>query len=203
MLSAQLPPARHANPPRQVPAARQPAAGAARNQPINLRRRVPAPVANIRPADPPQVPVAAPRLAPIVNILPTTRGAEVPAPAPPPVVQRTPALRREAPAPAPLPVVPRVTTLHHEEPAHPSQARRARRAEANARISTWFAGVPEPQPASTTATLDSNRNAVRQRMIMEAMERLRVDHNCDHTSWKFRSGGGRCESCAMRLPLLI
>ncbi|KAG2066847.1 hypothetical protein BDR04DRAFT_1106070 [Suillus decipiens] len=202
-VDAQLPPARHvqpANPPRRVPAARQPvpAAGAARNQ---LRRPVPAPVANIRPADPPQVPVAAPRLAPIVNILPTTRRPEVPTPAPPPVVPRTPALRREAPAP--LPVVPRVTTLQNEEPAHPSQTRRARRAEANARISTWFAGVPEPQPVSTTATPGSNRNAVRQRMIMEAMERLRVDHECDHTSWKFRSGGGRCESCAMHLPLYL
>ncbi|KAG2066852.1 hypothetical protein BDR04DRAFT_1159764, partial [Suillus decipiens] len=159
---------------------------------------------------------------PIVNILPTARGAEVPAPGPPPVVHRTPTfrreapapapfpvvhrtptLRREAPAPAPPPVVPCATTLQNEEPAHPSQTRRARLAEAIARISSWFAGVPKPQPASTTATPGSDRNAVRQRMIMEAMEHLRVDHDCDHTSWKFRSGGGRCESCAVRLPLYL
>ncbi|KAG1843282.1 hypothetical protein DFJ58DRAFT_45660 [Suillus subalutaceus] len=203
-VDAQLPPARRAqpaNPPQQAPAARQPvpAAGAARNQPINLPRPAPAaaprpaPIVfgNIRPADPPQqVPVAAPRPAPVVNIWATARHAEVPAPAPPPVLPHTTTLRREALAPAPLP-----------EP--PSQTRRTRRAEANARVSAWFTDVPQPQPASTTVTSGLDRNAVRQRMIRETMERLRVDHDCDHTSWKYRSGGGRCESCEMHLPLYL
>jgi hypothetical protein len=236
-VDAQLPPARHAqpaNPLRQAPAARQQvlAAGAARNQPINLPRPAPAaaprpaPVVNIPPADPPQqapstgwrariqptnlprpapapvvnirpagpqeVPAAAPRPTPVVNVWPMARRAEAPAPAAPPVLPPTTTLRREAPALAAL-------------PAPPSQTRKTRRrAEASARVSAWFTGVPQPQPASTTVTPGSDRNAaVRQRMIRETMERLRVDHDCDHTSWKFRSGGGRCESCEMHLPLYL
>ncbi|KAG2039311.1 hypothetical protein BDR03DRAFT_952556 [Suillus americanus] len=200
-VDAQLPHARHAqpaNPFQQAPAARQPvpAAGAARNQPINLPRPAPAAVprpaavVNIRPADPPQqVPVAAPRLAPDVNVWATARRAEAPAPAPP-VLPYASTLPGEAPAPAPL-------------PATPSQTRRTRRAEANARVSAWFTEVPQPQPASTTVAPASDRNAVRQRMIRETMERLRVDHDCDHTKWKYRSGGGRCESCETHLPLYL
>lgn len=186
-----LPPVRHAqpaNPFQQAPAARQPVP-AARNQPINLPR--PAPAVNIRPADPPQqVPVAAPRPVPVVNIRPTARRAEAPAPVPPPVLPRATIFHREAPAPAPL-------------PASPSQTRRTRRAEASARVSAWFTRVPQPQPASIAVTSGSDRNAIRQRMIRETMERLRVDHDCDHTSWKFRSGGGRCESCETHLPLYL
>ncbi|KAG1888519.1 hypothetical protein F4604DRAFT_956255 [Suillus subluteus] len=215
-VDAQLPPARRAqpaNPPQQAPAARQPVpvAGAARNQPINLLRLAPAAVprlaavANIRPVDPPQqVPVAAPRPVSVVNVWPPARRAEAPAPVPPLVPPRTTTLHREAP-----PVPPRTTTLRREAPAPaplpepPSQTRRTRRAEANARVSAWFTDVPQPQPASTTVTPGSDRNAVRQRMIRETMERLRVDHDCDHTSWKYRSGGGRCESCEMHLPLYL
>lgn len=213
-VDAQLPPARHAhavNPPQQAPAARQPvpAAGAARNQPINILRPAPAaaprpaPVVNVRPVDPPQqVPVAAPRPAPVVNVWPMARRAEAPVPVPPPVPPRTTTLRREAP-----PVPPRTTTLRHEAPAPlpepPSQTRRTRRAEANARVSAWFTEVPQLQPALTAVTPGSDRNAVRQRMIRETMERLRVDHDCDHTSWKYRRGGGRCESCGMYLPLYL
>jgi hypothetical protein len=40
-------------------------------------------------------------------------------------------------------------------------------------------------------------------MIRETMERLRVDHDCDHTGWKFRRGGGHCESCEKYLPLYL
>ncbi|KAG1772872.1 hypothetical protein EV702DRAFT_1181226 [Suillus placidus] len=191
-VDAQLPPARHAqpaNPFQQAPAARQ-QVPAARNQPINLPR--PAPAVNVRPANPPQqVPVAAPRPVPVVNIQPTARRAEAPAPVPP-VLPRTTIFHREAPAPAPALL-----------PASPSQTRRTRRAEANARVSAWFTGMPQPQPASTAVTFGSDRNAIRQRMIRETMERLRVDHDCDHTSWKFRRGGGRCESCETHLPLYL
>jgi hypothetical protein len=64
--------------------------------------------------------------------------------------------------------------------------------------------VTEPQPASDTVTPGLDRNAaVRQRLIRETMERLRVDHDCDHTSWKFRRGGGRCESCESHLPFYL
>ncbi|KAG1727518.1 hypothetical protein EDB19DRAFT_1750159 [Suillus lakei] len=204
-VDAQLPHARRAqpaNPLQQAPVVRQPvpAAGAAWNQPVNLPRPAvpvaaprPAPVVNLRPANTQHVPAAAPRPTPVVNIRPTARRAEAPAPAPPPVLPRSTTLRHEAPVPAPTPA---------PLPA-PQTQKRTRRAEANARVSQWFTGVPEPQPVSTAVTPGSDRNTVRQRMIRETMERLRVDHDCHHTNWKFRSGGGRCESCEVHLPLYL
>ncbi|KAH9939856.1 hypothetical protein B0H21DRAFT_794932 [Amylocystis lapponica] len=36
--------------------------------------------------------------------------------------------------------------------------------------------------------------------VQEWMERLREDHDCDHTKWAFRKGGGRCEMCSHNLP---
>jgi hypothetical protein len=151
----------------------------------------PVPVVNIRPADPhQQVPVPARRMAPMINDYLVRRArAEASAPAPP-VSPSITTLRREAPEPVPL-------------PATSSQTRRARRAEANARVSAWFTDVPQPQPVSTAVTPGSDRNTVRQRMIRETMERLRVDHDCDHTGWKFRRGGGHCESCEKYLPLYL
>ncbi|KIJ15353.1 hypothetical protein PAXINDRAFT_77424 [Paxillus involutus ATCC 200175] len=41
---------------------------------------------------------------------------------------------------------------------------------------------------------------VRQRMVRETMERLRVDHDCNHERWRYRRGGGRCETCGHDLP---
>ncbi|KAG2123758.1 hypothetical protein DEU56DRAFT_745106, partial [Suillus clintonianus] len=167
-VDAQLPPAQPANPFRQAPAVRQPvpAVGDVRNQPVYLPRQapvpalVPAPVANIRPANPfQQVPAPAPGAAPL------------------PVPLRPTILRPEAPVPAPLPA--------------PHFVSGTRRAETNDRS------------AATAASPGSDRNAVRQRMIRETMERLRVDHDCDHTNWTFRIGGGRCEACETHLPLYL
>jgi len=200
-VDAQLPPERRAqpaNPLHQAPAARQPvpAAGAARNRPINPPRPGPAvpprpaPVVNIPPVPPRQVPVAAPRPAPVANVLHTTRRPQAPTTAPPPVLPRTTTLNRQEQAPALL-------------AAPPSQAQRTRRAETRAFLSAWSTRVPQPQPTPTATTPDSDRNTVRQRMIRETMDRLRVDHDCDHGSWKFRRGGGHCESCEVYLPLYL
>ena len=209
-VDAQLQPARRAqpaNPPRQAPAARQPApvAGAARNQPVNpwaiqapaAAPRQQAPAVNVRPVNPPQQAIAAAprRQAPVVNVRPVNPPQQTPAAAPrqqAPVVN----IRRvnppqEAPALAPAPPPSRTTT---------------RRAEANARVSGWFTVVPQPQPQprpASTANAAEDRNAVRQRMIRETMDRLRVDHDCQHTTWRYRRGGGRCESCSMQLPLYL
>jgi len=46
-------------------------------------------------------------------------------------------------------------------------------------------------------------NAVREHMIRETMERLRVGHDCQHTNWEYRRGGGRCEDCSHHLPLYL
>ncbi|KIP11509.1 hypothetical protein PHLGIDRAFT_477035 [Phlebiopsis gigantea 11061_1 CR5-6] len=47
--------------------------------------------------------------------------------------------------------------------------------------------VPPPAPAYQT-------------MIREMAERLREDHDCQHSNWRYRSGGGRCENCDFVLP---
>ena len=40
-------------------------------------------------------------------------------------------------------------------------------------------------------------------MIHDVMEWLRVDRECDHANWRYRHGGGRCESCHHDLPLYL
>ncbi|KAI5997293.1 hypothetical protein F5J12DRAFT_852176 [Pisolithus orientalis] len=57
-----------------------------------------------------------------------------------------------------------------------------------------------PTPARNVGT---QNDTIRQRMIHEMAERLRVDHDCQHTKWKFRQGGGSCEHCHRALPLYL
>ncbi|KIK92810.1 hypothetical protein PAXRUDRAFT_551814 [Paxillus rubicundulus Ve08.2h10] len=76
---------------------------------------------------------------------------------------------------------------------------------------------PRPQPRATptptavrspvsssgqarSSVADAPKETVRQRMVRETMERLRVDHDCNHGRWRFRRGGGRCETCGHNLP---
>lgn len=51
--------------------------------------------------------------------------------------------------------------------------------------------------------IGTQNDAVRQGMIREMMEQLRVDHECDHNKWRYRHGGGRCESCHHELPMYL
>ena len=48
-----------------------------------------------------------------------------------------------------------------------------------------------------------NPDATRQRLVREMMERMRVDHDCDHGGWRYRRGGGICQSCGHHLPLYL
>ncbi|KAI6112098.1 hypothetical protein EDD16DRAFT_1604389, partial [Pisolithus croceorrhizus] len=58
-------------------------------------------------------------------------------------------------------------------------------------------------PSSTsTSNVGTQNDTTRQRMIREMAERLRVDHDCQHT-WKYRHGGGSCENCHHALPLYL
>ncbi|KAG2123759.1 hypothetical protein DEU56DRAFT_44946 [Suillus clintonianus] len=173
-----------------------------------------APVANIPFENPFQL-VPAPALGaePVANIWPTARRAEVFAPAPLlPVPLRPTILRPGAPAPAPLP--------------EPHFLTGTRRVETYNRISGFFTNwtperltdeseVPEwhvrVEPALDGSAvrpfiremLEDLRAATQRRLIRETMERLRVDHDCDHTDWTFRSGGGHCEACEMIFPLYL
>ncbi|EGO03353.1 hypothetical protein SERLA73DRAFT_119099 [Serpula lacrymans var. lacrymans S7.3] len=42
--------------------------------------------------------------------------------------------------------------------------------------------------------------AYRQELVREAMDDLRENHECAHTRWTYRRGGGRCENCNVHLP---
>ena len=53
-------------------------------------------------------------------------------------------------------------------------------------------------------TTNANADPMRQRLVREMMERLRDDHECDHTlRWRYRHGGGICQSCGHHLPLYL
>ncbi|GJE85955.1 IBR domain-containing protein [Phanerochaete sordida] len=41
------------------------------------------------------------------------------------------------------------------------------------------------------------------RLVREEAERLRTNHDCQHQYWRYRSGGGRCESCSFMLPMYL
>lgn len=59
--------------------------------------------------------------------------------------------------------------------------------------------VPRPQsipPASPASPARRPSTAgLRAQMIRKAMEELRVNHDCQHTKWVYRRGGGHCETC--------
>ncbi|KAF9220798.1 hypothetical protein BS17DRAFT_713582 [Gyrodon lividus] len=121
------------------------------------------------------------RVPAVVPARPPVPAANIPArpPAPDPwwqaALARTPAAR---PPPTQHPVTRTATAI--SSPA--SSSRQARR------------------DAVQSSAADTQSDTVRQRMIRETMERLRVDHDCDHGHWRFRKGGGRCESCGHNLP---
>ncbi|KAG0692695.1 hypothetical protein DFH29DRAFT_817236, partial [Suillus ampliporus] len=148
-------------------------------------------------ANPPQQAPEVHRLAPATGVVRNQpvnlpRPAPAAAPRPATILNIRPTTRGgevPAPAPPPAPLRTRTRFLRAEvpapapPPAPPSQSRTR-------------------QPTSTAVTA-GDRNTVRERMIRETMEHLRVDHECQHTSWKFRVGGGRCESCYMHLSLYL
>ena len=179
---AQLQPApraQPANPPRQVRTWQQLAAGAARNEPVNPPRQT-----------------------------------HETAPRPPPVwITRRAILRADVPAFVPQHFQP---ARHRTEATAPAPPRTwAMVAAANP--GDWGATLLKSQ-RGVTENAGEGRNAAntaddwntvntaddwyaaRDRMVREIMERLRVDHDCQHTTWKYRYGGGSCEACFGYLP---
>ncbi|KAI6038336.1 hypothetical protein EDC04DRAFT_2570160, partial [Pisolithus marmoratus] len=57
--------------------------------------------------------------------------------------------------------------------------------------------------STPTSNVGTQNDTIRQRMIREMAERLRVDHHCEHIKWKYRQGGGRCENCHNALPMYL
>ncbi|KAI0786014.1 hypothetical protein C8Q75DRAFT_773761 [Abortiporus biennis] len=42
-----------------------------------------------------------------------------------------------------------------------------------------------------------------QRLVIREAERLRENHHCTHTFWRYRSGAGNCEQCNHFLPIFL
>ncbi|KZP34610.1 hypothetical protein FIBSPDRAFT_809975 [Athelia psychrophila] len=127
-----------------------------------------------------------------------------------------------APPAAPLAAVPLRRTLAYAAPLAAPTGRRAvpppaaaapifnpapiRRTEGNAAnvVPGGLRANPPTatrQPAFHGATAATEAaSALREHRIREAMEELRVNHDCSHTKWKYRAGGGPCQTCAHRLP---
>ncbi|KAI6006746.1 hypothetical protein EDC04DRAFT_2582872, partial [Pisolithus marmoratus] len=80
-------------------------------------------------------------------------------------------------------------------------------ATAEQRVDAQLGGGTDARTADTGSTPTSNvgtqNDTIRQRMIREMAERLRVDHHCEHIKWKYRQGGGRCENCHNALPMYL
>ncbi|KII92508.1 hypothetical protein PLICRDRAFT_104254, partial [Plicaturopsis crispa FD-325 SS-3] len=53
---------------------------------------------------------------------------------------------------------------------------------------------------SSSSTTNDEVSAERQRLIREAMDHLRENHECEHSVWRYRHGGGHCVTCNDHLP---
>ncbi|THH13680.1 hypothetical protein EW146_g6574 [Bondarzewia mesenterica] len=68
--------------------------------------------------------------------------------------------------------------------------------------------LPQPQRTNTVTPRQSNNTMnvaaqvdyERTRRVRLAIEQLRVDHDCEHIKWRFRNGGGQCQTCYSHLP---
>ncbi|KAH0834983.1 hypothetical protein J3R83DRAFT_10699 [Lanmaoa asiatica] len=161
--------------------------------------RAPVVIPGARPPVP--VPTPAQRLAAATAVLP--------APAPPPTVQ----LPRPQATPARTPTVGASTSSNSARlmPRFAPPTNTASTSTVPTRTHTntvTFASTSTSASASSSGQAlrpksVSNIDAMRQRMVREMMDRLRVDHDCDHKGWRYRSGGGRCQSCGHHLPLYL
>ncbi|OAX32776.1 hypothetical protein K503DRAFT_804947, partial [Rhizopogon vinicolor AM-OR11-026] len=173
--------------------------------PRGVAAPIPAPPGNIRRAT-----LRAHTLA----IQPATRRAEATAPAPPPARTRT----RNALAAGNARSW--GASVRQRQPSFTANTANNRNTANTENLIDWATpdtedlidwaapDTPDDGYAANTANLidwaspDTSHDgyAGRERTIREIMERLRVDHDCQHTTWKYRDGGGSCESCFKYLP---
>ncbi|KAF8841101.1 hypothetical protein BDN67DRAFT_967583 [Paxillus ammoniavirescens] len=124
-------------------------------------------------------------------------------PAPPPRRAPPPVHPNRVLPPTPVVNIPtRPTVMRQQAPAVPTPAPQP--PQPQPRVTRTPTAVISPASSSGQAcrnsVVDTRREAERQRMVRETMERLRVDHDCNHAHWRYRKGGGRCESCGHDLP---
>ncbi|CAL1709003.1 unnamed protein product [Somion occarium] len=72
------------------------------------------------------------------------------------------------------------------------------------RSAATSSSVPQPTRSAQVPNKGKQRERPdRARLVREAVEHLRVNHECDHLHWKYRQGGGLCETCNHTLPLYL
>lgn len=107
-------------------------------------------------------------------------------------------------------IFPREATIHRPAPQLPAIHR------TYASISAATTSTPQTSTPHTHAVRSAGSGSTlstpaakqakpaaartRERLIQEAMEELRVNHECSHDRWKYRQGGGRCQHCYHSLP---
>jgi hypothetical protein len=188
--------------------------------PVPAQRPVPAP-APVRFLVPPPAPVPAQR--PVRPLVPAPMPvpAQRPAPTRPLAPARPPAVETLYPQPTPA-RTPTTSSSTGRQANIPSWRQKE---GTNHKVESWrsslhasaFTRTPTntATSASTSASASAstppvvrpksmhNPDPVRQHLVREMMERLRVDHDCDHTRWRYRSGGGICQTCGHHLPIYL
>ena len=160
-----------------------------------------------------RVPVAPPRWEPLVPAVPQVR---IVVRREPPVEERVrvPVGRPATPPPAPAQNTPGTAARSHTI--------RQARAEPHAPDNVPVAGpsrhqTTTPGSRSTVAPLrlpvradtqdqrkpQAANKRDRQDLVRQWVERLRVDHDCNHGKWTYRRGAGKCEVCHDHLPLYL
>ena len=185
--------------------------------PAPARRPEPAP-APVRFFVPPPAPVPAQRPVRPLASAPAPVPAQRPAPAQPLAPARLRAVETLYP-----PSIPARTPTTSNSTGRPENTTSTRPREgASHRVESWrstlpssvFAPTRTPTNTTTASTSTStpctvrpksthNSDPMRQRLVHEMMERLRVDHDCDHTRWRYRHGGGICQTCGHHLPIYL
>lgn len=107
--------------------------------------------------------------------------------------------------------LPRTQQIGVQEPRHTARTTHVPPIGRPLSLATQTAADPTPRRHIGTvnapivrfgAAVDREAD-IRARRIREAVEELRVNHDCQHTSWKYRGGGGECQTCSQRLPLYL
>jgi hypothetical protein len=60
---------------------------------------------------------------------------------------------------------------------------------------------PSVPAASPTCVVKTESHY--ERLVREAIDELRVNHDCQHSKWIYRPGGGQCQTCYHHLPLYL
>ncbi|KAI9457935.1 hypothetical protein HD554DRAFT_1759385 [Boletus coccyginus] len=109
---------------------------------------------------------------------------------------------RTPPPPPPQPIPAHTPTASSSTGRPVSTASTLPREGANRRMRGWWgllSALGFPRLPASRASASQEPNPMRQCLVREMVEQLRVNHGCDHTRWRHRWGGGTCQSCGHKL----